>query len=250
MADLSFNDILEQMQPITLEEMEDIHLMDRVDSKFIVPAALLPELLEAMMPYFKVQVNNEKRVASYSTQYLDTPALDFFRMHEEGRLNRQKIRIRSYVDSKVSFLEVKNKNDRGRTRKIRVPVAFSHIQSIDELEAHFSFLEKYAIFDAQRLAPVLETAFDRITLVNHRANERVTLDRNLSFVNNLTGRREMPHDLLVLELKQSEYQPSDCRDILERGKIRQVAFSKYHTGTVLTTPALRRHRFDGNDFGI
>jgi hypothetical protein len=245
MADTVVEKILERMLTITLDEMDEVHLMDRVDSKFVAPVAVLPELLRAMTPSFRVQINEGKRIASYSTQYLDTPALDFFRMHEGGRLNRQKIRIRSYVDSNVSFLEVKNRNDSGRTKKIRVPVELSHIQTIDELNARLSFLEKHSIFDSRNLEPALGTTFDRITLVNNRATERVTLDRNLSFVNYRTGNREMPDQLLVLELKQEEWKPSDFRDILDQLNIRQVSFSKYCVGMALTDPALRGDRLEG-----
>jgi hypothetical protein len=234
MTDTLVDKILGRMQTITLDEMGRVHLMDRVDFKFVASTDVLPELLEEMIPYFKVQVTEGKRVASYSTQYLDTPGLDFFRMHQEGKLNRQKIRIRSYIDSHVSFLEVKNRNGDHRTRKIRVPVELSHIQSIDEIDACLPFLEKYAIFDSHRLTPALVTTFDRITLVNMRSTERVTIDRNLSFVNYRTGKRATDTRLLILELKQEEWQLSDLRDIMDRFKIAQAPFSKYCVGMALT----------------
>ncbi|MDR1527918.1 MAG: polyphosphate polymerase domain-containing protein [Dysgonamonadaceae bacterium] len=237
----SIDSILEQMHPISLSEMQDIHLMDRVDSKFIAPVALLPELLETAIPYYKVQVNNGKRIASYATQYLDTPALDFFTMHQTGKPNRQKIRIRSYIDSHISFLEIKNRNDRGRTRKIRVPVEISHIQTIDDLHANRSFLEKHSIFDSRHLEPVLGVTFDRITLVNNHVTERVTFDLNLSFLNYRTGSKKTAGPLLILELKQDGWFPSDFHDILNRFNIKQVSFSKYCMGTALTNPDIKYH---------
>ncbi|MDR0542175.1 MAG: polyphosphate polymerase domain-containing protein [Dysgonamonadaceae bacterium] len=242
MADAIINNILEQMQPITLSEMQGVHLMDRVDSKYVAPITILPELLKATIPSFKVQITNGKRIASYATQYLDTPALDFFIMHQDGKQNRQKIRIRSYIDSNISFLEIKNKNDKGRTRKIRVPVECSHIQTISDLNANLSFLEKHAILDSHNLEPVLGTIFDRITLVNHRATERVTLDLNLSFINYRTGNEQKADQLLIVELKQDGWQPSDFRDILDRLNIKQVSFSKYCIGTALTDPAVKYDR--------
>jgi hypothetical protein len=237
--DAVIDGILEQMETITLGEMQNIRLMDRVDSKFVAPEELLPDLLREMLPCFKVQITNGKRVASYTTQYLDTPTLDFFLMHQDGKPDRQKIRIRSYIDSNISFLEIKNRNNAGRTRKIRVPVELSHIQTIDDLNVNLSFLEKHSICDSRHLTPALETTFDRITLVNNRITERVSLDRNLSFVNYQTGRREKMERLLVLELKQESRQPSDLRDILDRLNIRQVPFSKYCVGTALTNPNVK-----------
>ncbi|MDR2682280.1 MAG: polyphosphate polymerase domain-containing protein [Dysgonamonadaceae bacterium] len=234
MMNASIDHLLAQMQPISLSEMQDIHLMDRVDSKFIAPVALFPELLENAIPYYKVQENEGKRIASYETQYLDTPALDFFNMHQTGKPNRQKIRIRTYIDSNLSFLEIKNRNDRGRTRKIRVPVGISHIQTIDDLHVHLPFLEKHSIFDSRQLEPALGVTFHRITLVNHRVTERVTLDLNLSFVNYRTGNTNTAGPLLVLELKQDGWQPSDFHAILNRFNLQEVAFSKYCMGTTLT----------------
>jgi hypothetical protein len=231
------------MKPITLEEMQNIRLMDRVDSKFVSSISILPRLLEEMIPYFKVQVNHGKRIAPYCTQYLDTPDLHMFRMHQNGKLNRQKIRIRSYVDSQVSFLEVKNKNNKGRTIKIRVPVDLSHIQSVEELNSSKEFLEQNALVDSRNLQPMLANEFKRITLVNNRATERVTLDFDLRFINHQTGRQEEVSDLLVLELKQDGWQHSDFRDIMHRLRIKASSFSKYCMGTVLTNPHIKYNRF-------
>jgi hypothetical protein len=237
------NNILEKMPSITLDEMKNIHLMDRVDSKFVAPLSLLPQLLEEMAPYFKVQINNGKRIAPYCTQYFDTPDLSMFTMHQNGKLNRQKIRIRSYVDSHISFLEVKNKNNKGRTSKKRVPVDLSHIQSIEDLDTGQQFLEENAMVDSRELEPVLANEFNRITLVNNRATERITLDLNLSFLNYQTGKKKNLENLLILELKQDGLQHSDFLDILNRLRIKQSSFSKYCMGTVLTNPGVKYNRF-------
>jgi hypothetical protein len=61
------NSLLDDMEVITLQQMEDIHLMDRIDSKFIAPVSYLPQLLSKMKPYFMVQVNNDKTISQYST---------------------------------------------------------------------------------------------------------------------------------------------------------------------------------------
>ncbi|MDR1737730.1 MAG: polyphosphate polymerase domain-containing protein [Candidatus Symbiothrix sp.] len=234
---------LEQFEVITLDEMKSIHLMDRVDFKFVAPVALLPRLLEAMEPYFKVQIHNGKRIANYATQYLDTPDLDFYLMHQNGKLNRQKIRIRSYQDSQISFLEIKNKNNKGRTKKIRVPVTMSHIQSVDDLHDTRIFLDQNAIFDSQMLTPTLANSFQRITMVNNLNTERITIDVNLAFENCLTGKQTAFDDMVVLELKQDGWQHSDFRDILINLRIKQQSFSKYCMGTVMTNADVKYNRF-------
>ncbi|GHT76635.1 VTC domain-containing protein [Bacteroidia bacterium] len=235
--------ILGKMTPITLKEMKTIRLMDRIDSKYVASDSLLPQLLEDILPYYRVQVNNNNRISPYCTQYLDTPDLDMFVMHQNGKLNRQKIRIRSYMDSEISFLEVKNKNNKGRTSKIRVPVNQSHIDSIEDLEQDQSFLEKNSMFDSSRLEPTLANNFQRITLVDNNKTERVTIDLNLSFRNYKTGEEQMLENVMILELKQEGGGHSHFRDALNHLRIKQLSFSKYCIGTVLTNANVKANRF-------
>jgi hypothetical protein len=240
---LAIDAILEQMQTISLDEMGNIRLMDRIDSKYLAPVVLLPQLLEEMLPYFKVQVTDGIRISPYCTQYLDTPALEMFVMHQNGKLNRQKIRIRSYLESNISFLEVKNKNNKGRTHKKRIPIECSHLDSIHDLKEQKQFLEENSLFDTNILQPALANDFKRITLVNNKSTERITIDVNLSFSNYSTGNKKTINELMVLELKQDGWQHSDFKDILNQFRIKKISFSKYCMGTVLTNPDIKHNRF-------
>ena len=235
--------ILKEMNSITLDEMKNIRLMDRIDSKYIASASLLPALLQKMIPFFRVQDNDGERIASYSTQYFDTPDLNMFVMHQNGKLNRQKIRIRSYVNSHLSFLEVKNKNNKGRTSKKRIQVGQSHLNSINELNEEKIFLSKHSLFDTEQLAPSLTNEFNRITFVNNKKTERITLDLNLSFRNCISQRSVDLGNLMILELKQDGWNHSDFRDILCDLRIKKTSFSKYCMGTVLTNPDSKYNRF-------
>jgi len=237
------SNILNEMSPITLEEMRNIRLMDRIDSKFVAPVSVLPLLLEKATPFFKVQVNNGVSLAPYSTQYLDTPHLDMFVVHQNGKLNRQKLRIRSYVEVGQSFLEVKNKNNKGRTKKIRVPISQTHIQSVEDLNDDRLFLAENSDFEVNTLIPSLSNEFNRITLVNNRKTERITIDVNLSFYHAFSNKEVSMENLMILELKQDGWQHSDFRDILMDLRIKQMAFSKYCMGTVLTNPDVKYNRF-------
>jgi hypothetical protein len=243
--ELEIQAVLEKMAAISLDEMAAIRLMDRIDSKFVAPVSLLPVLLEVMAPCFKVQVINDIRIAPYTTQYLDTPDLKMFVMHQNGQLNRQKIRIRSYVESNLSFLEIKNKNNKGRTKKTRVPVPQTYLASVEDLNDKKQFLEENSLFDSSNLKPSLSNTFKRITFVNNKATERITIDFNLSFRNCRTGNEAALEQLMILELKQDGWQHSDFRDILSRFRIKPTSFSKYCMGTVLTNPESKYNRFKG-----
>lgn len=45
-----------------------------------------------------------------------------FRQHETGRKPRQKVRVRTYLNSNTTFLEIKKKDNHGKTAKSRVEV--------------------------------------------------------------------------------------------------------------------------------
>jgi hypothetical protein len=231
------------MPAVTLDEMTHLGLMDRMDSKYLAPVSLLPRLLEEMNRLFRVQVINGASLSAYSTQYLDTHALDMYLMHQNGKLNRQKVRIRSYVESGVSFLEIKNKNNKGRTSKRRIPVHCSCLQSMSDLADAKLFLDANALFRSEDMKPALSNRFRRLTFVNRKAAERVTVDLSLSFHNHRTGRDAMLEQLMILELKQDSRRRSDFRDILHRAGIKPVSFSKYCMGTVLTDPHVKYNRF-------
>ncbi|MDR1544771.1 MAG: polyphosphate polymerase domain-containing protein [Prevotellaceae bacterium] len=233
---------INDIRTITLDEMSHIRLMDRVDTKFTANVELLPLLLEKMQPLFRVQVIDNKRIANYSTQYFDTVDLSFFTMHQNGKLNRQKIRIRSYVDSKLSFLEVKNKNNKGRTSKKRVTIDTPFVNSISDITEQ-QFLEKNAIFETCELKPVLKNSFKRITFVNNKATERITIDLDLIFFNYVTKKKVAMNNLMILELKQDGQQRSDFREILNNMHIKPASFSKYCIGIYSTDENAKYNRF-------
>ena len=103
---------LKEYIPISLEEMSGIKLMNRTDTKYVTSYQILKEILLAAGHDYRVQeVNGEYNIA-YHTIYLDTADRDMYLTHRNGRVVREKIRIRTYVDSDLTFLEVKNKNNK------------------------------------------------------------------------------------------------------------------------------------------
>ena len=111
---------LEQLQPITLPEMKEIRLMNRTDTKFVTNKEKLAKLLELCQGQYYAQFNAGSKIASYKTTYWDTDDHHFFMEHHNGRAPRQKVRVRTYMDSLDTFLEVKTKNNHGRTKKKRI----------------------------------------------------------------------------------------------------------------------------------
>ena len=115
------NELLAGFDPITLEQMKGIKLMNRTDTKFITTIDRLEELLLNAQGQYFIQEIEGGRNMPYFTRYFDTPDCSMYVMHQNGKKTRQKVRVRSYVDSGLAFIEVKNKNNHGRTKKTLIP---------------------------------------------------------------------------------------------------------------------------------
>ena len=110
--------------------------------------------------------------------YFDTPDWYLYHQHRTGELLRYKVRSREYLDSGMTFLEVKSKDDQGRTLKHRTPTP----ALVTRLSgAYADFVAAYVTLDAAVLRLVLGNEFTRVTLVHRADAERLTLDFGLRF---------------------------------------------------------------------
>ena len=245
--------ILTSFQPISLDEMSGIKLMNRTDTKFVTTVDQLKLLLMMAKDDYRIQENEGVRNANYYTAYFDTPDNNMYIVHQNGHAGRQKLRIRSYVDSGLNFLEVKTKNNHGRTKKKRVdmvgfdPLHPDHgirFQRQDaQYRAYDDFLRKHLRYDPATLSEQMENHFHRITLVNKAKTERLTIDTDLCFHNLVTGRDVDLTGLAIIELKRDGLQPSPILGMLRELRIKPSGFSKYCMGSALTNPSLKRNNF-------
>ncbi len=245
--------ILSTYQPITLDEMSGIKLMNRTDTKFVTTVDRLRLLLTMAHDDYRAQEIDGKRQALYYTAYFDTPDNNMYLVHQNGHAGRQKLRIRSYVDSGLNYLEVKTKNNRGRTKKKRVdmvdfdPLHPDHgirfLRQDDQYVAYDNFLRKHLRYDPTILSEQMENHFHRITLVNKAKTERLTIDTDLCFHNLKTGNDADLTGLVIIELKRDGLQPSPILGMLRDLRIKPCGFSKYCMGSALTNPDLKRNNF-------
>lgn len=246
-------DILTNYQPITLEEMSGIRLMNRTDTKFVTNIATLRKLLKLAVWQYRAQEIEGKRQARYYTMYFDTPDMQMYTCHHSGHANRQKLRIRSYVDSGLNFLEVKTKNNHKRTRKKRTtmfdfdPLAPARNIAFDSHDDNFKeydcFLRENLWYKPEIMEEAIENRFNRITLVNNNKTERLTIDTDLCFHNIHTGNDCSLPELAIIELKRDGLVPSPILALLNELRIKPLGFSKYCIGTALTNPDIRQNRF-------
>lgn len=241
---ISLAPVLETFAPITLDEMDAIRLMNRTDTKYLTrEATLLPILEEAAAAGYRVLVTEGGRISPYDSVYFDTEGLRMFQDHHNRHLVRQKVRTRVYVNAGDTFLEIKRKNNHGRTRKKRMVIPAGELMDFSADGDACAFLAEKSWFTAPELSPVLDTAFQRITLVNPDKTERLTIDTRLHFTNFRTGHSASLQDTVIIEIKQDGRSVSPMRGILLNHRVKPVRVSKYCIAVTLTDPRARSGRF-------
>lgn len=231
--------ILNSFKAITLDEMDAVKLMDRVDTKFAFHANDLEKVLALLKQEYAVLEINGKRISAYKSLYFDKKDFDFYNDHHNNKDHRFKVRYRNYVDSALFFLEIKEKR-KGRVKKTRIPV--------EKIEENLSHIEKQFIEenipDASNLEPKLWSEYQRITLVNLQRNERLTIDTQLLF--QWKDEIKKYDDIVIAELKQEKIdRRSPFFTIMKEYQIRPYSISKYCIGTIElhTEKKLKYNRF-------
>ena len=236
MTDL--NTILKRFEPISLQEMDSVRLMNRTDTKFMVSRAQLEDMLLHLGANYRILEVGAARVNRYQTLYFDTVDFRCYREHHNGKRNRFKIRKREYVESRLSFLEYKEKTNKGRTIKSRIRLG-SIAELIDEKEN--AFIDERT-HEHREYEPKLWNNFGRITLVDITAGERLTIDTDITF--QYGDRNAGVPELVIIEVKRDEQ--SGVSEVLRQLKhqlVRPESMSKYCLGVALLYPEMKSNNF-------
>lgn len=225
--------------PISLAELEGARLMDRVDTKFVLPWGDIPGLLDGLGDGYRALEVGGERWAPYTTLYFDTPSRRCYLDHHNGRLNRRKYRMRQYGQSGQAFFEVKLKSNRGRTVKQREPIAAIRT----ELGPVAHRLIRSATGLELELAPAILNRFVRLTLVGRGRADRVTIDTAVEF-DDPAGRHARLAAAAIVEIKANRAgDKSLMRTRLQDVGRRPTGISKYCIGSLLLDPTLKHNRF-------
>ena len=236
--------VLNEMTPIGLEEMKAVRLMNRMDQKYMAPEALLEALLGRVGDRYYVQHIEGESLAPYRTLYFDTEGLEMYTMHHNQKLNRQKLRVRTYRSTDTTFFEIKNKDNKKKTRKVRIAIEASRFDEALEVKEVRDFVDGNTPYPVASLHACVENRFERITLVDKGMSERVTIDRNIRFHNRATHLDADIAGLMVIEVKHEVGAPmSDIERALHELHILPRRMSKYCIGTALTDPSAKKNRF-------
>ena len=234
----------QKMDTITLDEMRSVKLMNRIDTKYVLSEEEVMTMLEhAAKEGYRVQTIGEVRAARYNTIYFDTPERSMYLAHHNRQFTRQKIRTRTYVETGASFLEVKNKTNRGRTKKLRTEIESSELHNFSANNTAVEFIRERSWHSLASLSPALATRFVRITLVNPQLTERLTIDLKLEYEDLRSGKNSSIESMAIVELKQDGNTTSTMKRIMRDMRIQPLKVSKYCLGTSLTVANIKHNRF-------
>jgi hypothetical protein len=230
---------LSEFQPITLQEMDGVQLMDRTDTKFVFPIRELPAILEAVKPFYRSLEVSGTRMSKYETLYYDTHDLELYSRHHCGKMNRYKIRARKYVESNLHFFEVKYKNNKGRTIKDRIRT--KEIETVLS-EASKQLLTQKTTLSPEALRATIWVNYSRITLVNKFSSERLTIDVGLHF---MMGEKKVDMgNLVIAEVKQDKANSlSPIIEVMKAKRIKEGSISKYCFGIISMFDTVRKNNF-------
>ncbi|MCA9353836.1 polyphosphate polymerase domain-containing protein [Candidatus Nomurabacteria bacterium] len=223
---------LQDFSSISLPEIKKkAALMERVETKYVMNMQTFLDVLGELKDDYCVLEVKGKRVNHYKTIYYDTKNYSLFYAHHNGELNRYKIRSRSYKESHLSYMEVKFKNNKNKTKKERIRVE----DLVTNLVGTASdFVERSSTFDSSTLFPVLSNSYARITLLSKKSVERLTFDFALSFSDLGVGSKMEIPNLVIAEVKQEKFSHSSLfMKVMHKKGVRMHGFSKYCVGLSL-----------------
>ena len=256
-------------QSISLDELnEKAAMQTRVDRKYIVDADYAASIL-AELPADEAAVLeiDGQREFAYDSVYSDTPDLVSYKASAIGSRNRVKVRTRSYLDSDLSFLEVKTEGAREFTVKERIPYS---IENRDMLTAEgkeyvATALEQLTDASVDDLEPVVRTGYRRTTVYlpqseQNPVDSRLTIDTSLTWTplsesvlmytadggegptKYQVGTEYTAPGTVIIETKSGSA-PSVADKYLWRAGIRPVKISKFATGMAALNPQLPANKW-------
>ncbi|MDC7220290.1 MAG: polyphosphate polymerase domain-containing protein [Spirochaetales bacterium] len=218
------NSICNQLPPIHLDEMNRVRLMNRKEVKYTVYRDLLPFLLKKISPHYEILEIEGEHLMPYKSVYFDTEDYALYTSHQNGKLNRYKVRSRTYELTGAEYLEIKFKTNKKRTIKNRI-----RIDETKDKEKVRTFTRTSLPSHYENLEEKLTVRYQRLMLVDRAKTERVTIDMNLSCS---TPQRDCHYDhMAVIEIKhEGDLKNSPMAQALEEMKIPRISFSKYCLG--------------------
>jgi len=227
-------ELLQKFETLSLVDIQNkAPLLEREDKKFVLAIKKINCVLEECLEEYQILKIENDLFFEYKTAYYDTKNLELYQNHHSGKGNRNKIRERLYVNSGLKFVEIKNKNNKGKTIKHR-------LQTDTILEAE-KFVATHTGLSISDLVKTLNIEYSRITLLHKKNLEKVTLDYNLIFSNNFVTVKY--DNIVIAEVKTEKSTNIKFGNIMKKYGIREGSLSKYCLGLVSLDNQVKHNNF-------
>ncbi len=234
--------IIYNFESISLKDLEQLQFINRFDLKYIFNYDLFINILKSMINDYKILDINGKRKFNYINNYYDTKDFKLYLAHHNDRKNRFKIRTRYYIDSDQTYLEIKLKNNKNLTDKIRMKLPENNVYTILNYNDFFMKNLKQSSYDFEHK---IKISYERLTFVNLSNDEKITFDLNLRFEKD--GYFKIFRNLVITEIKTlSRAKTSILQQEFVRLGIHSIGFSKYEIGCILFYNHLKYNKFKEN----
>ncbi|MDI6100085.1 polyphosphate polymerase domain-containing protein [Actinoplanes sp. NEAU-A12] len=236
--------LVERFDPISLDELVgEAALLTRLDRKYLIPATALPALLDRMPAGVRALQIGHRRTFGYRSVYFDTAGLDAYLAAAYQRRRRFKVRVRTYLDTGLDFVEVKTRGSRGVTVKERIPYAGDGADLGPEGREYATSVLACAGLhpEGYEFRPVMATFYRRNTLYVPSTGSRVTIDTAPAWQLPDGSAVRMPRSVIV-ETKSGRAASEVDRLLWSLGH-RPCSISKYATGLAALRPELPANRW-------
>jgi hypothetical protein len=232
------NNNFEHFNRVNFSTVPNDILMNRVERKYIITTNVLPHLINDLQRKYNALEINSAIINKYQNLYYDTSNFDFYLNHHNDIFDRYKIRKRYYPTTNTTFLEIKKKENTGRTVKNRLQIN-SFQENLNNEEKKF-ILKNIPSLDGEIIANV-SISYQRLSLINLEYTERLSFDFNIEF--SFNHHLISLNDVVIAESKQSKKFNSQFIETAKNHSIKNTSFSKYCTAISKLVPGIKSNNF-------
>ncbi len=230
---------LEGFGRIDLEQLTANGQMNRIDRKFLLHISHIPDVLHGLATEYQILEAAGDIISPYHSYYFDTDDFYFYQRHHSGFKNREKIRYRCYPNTSTTFLELKSKNNKGRTVKLRIPKTSINFPLDEESKAFLD--EQGTEIASDQLVHSARIDYHRLAFLTEDAHERFSIDFNIKA--SCEGATYSFGDVAIVEVKQDVPFSSTIIMRMRELGIRENTLSKYCVSMAKLRPELKSNSF-------
>jgi len=229
---------LAQFAAIEVSDYSRINFNEAKETKFILNANKLKEVLDDISDrYFVLEIKGN-RILKCNSEYYDTADYQLYMAYHNGSADRYLIKKNEIEGIKTSSLEIKFQSNKGEISKVKYKNKDTNLEGNKTKE----FVRENSPFNPGVLKKMLKNSYYRIVLIHKTVKEKITIDIDM-MLSHMQFQMELPH-LAIVEVKQEKLAIfSDFIISLRKLNIQKTSLSKYCIGVALLNRDVKKNNF-------